>query len=157
MTLFIIDVDGTITNASERLKRAGKEPSKYNIDEYKAWLSAVQNRTTLLGDSPVPGMADLVWGLSTIGQIAYVTAREEKWRGVTEEWMERNDFPMAILEMRPDDTYEETVQYKEDAILNLLEHYSADSVVVIDDDPEGTLAPMYEDNGWTFLKASAGY
>lgn len=156
--LVVVDIDGTIADASRRFKEAGPEPLKHNKEQYEAWLRDVQNTDSLLADPVVTGMSTFLVALGAIGlvDIIYLTSRENKWRGVTEQWLIKNKFPMHFLYMRPDGSYEESDDFKERLIKQNLYTLKADEVIVLDDDQQGRIEAMCAKNGWTFLKACSG-
>lgn len=160
-TLLAVDLDGTIAHAGDRFSLAGPEPSRLDPDIYRAWVDRVQNHETLLNDKLVPGMQWLLWSLE-YGQnlqrmkVIYLTAREEKWRGVTEQWLAKHKLPKFELIMRPDDNEDESGVFKEKMINLAIAAYGCDEVVVLDDDQRGDIHEVCLANGWTFFKACSG-
>jgi phosphatidate phosphatase APP1 len=157
-TLYVIDIDGTIANASRRFAKAGAEPSRHDRAVYDAWVRAVQDERSLLEDEPVPGMIGFVRALISeyYNKVVYVTSREEKWRDVTMTWLSNNEFPVLPLVMRDNDDYSEGADYKETSIKFLKNLYDCNTVVVVDDDEKGTIEEKCHSNSWTFLKAKSG-
>lgn len=156
MTYFIIDLDGTTTNASKRMAEAGKEPDRSDKVAYLAWLDRIQNAESLLADDVVKGMQSLIWALKGYGtEIYFVTSREEKWREVTEKWLRKHDLKGIKLYMRPNNDWRSYGQLKEGIIDTLTQQYPG-NVLVIDDDPAGDLQEVCKRRGWTMLKAVAG-
>jgi hypothetical protein len=154
--LFVVDIDGTLADFGRRLVEAGPEPSRADKKVYADWVFKIQNEDTLLADKPVQGMKELIEELGRWNEVVYLTGREEQWRKVTDTWLYENDFPGYGLIMRPDDNYQETAQFKEDVIDDLIINYRPNSVVIIDDDQSGELEKMCKRRGWTFLKAMSG-
>lgn len=153
-TLFVLDLDNTIADASHRYGQAGPEPARHDQPAYEHWLQLVQSNQTLLKDAPIPGMIDMCWGLFRAGHFVYITSRERKYRPVTQEWLRVQGLPTAPLYMRPDDNWEEAHELKFRTIDDLLTEYpDLESVVVVDDDPSGQLEKVCLKQGWTFLKA----
>jgi hypothetical protein len=167
-TLFIIDIDGTIAHAGRRFKEAGPEPSRDDKAVYDVWVRNVQNIKSLQEDQPIAGMAELVNSLHRatafeLGiNIVYLTSREEKWRNVTEKWLEHNSYPLhksyplVPLVMREDGDYKDSANFKESIIKFLSSLYKSTNVVVLDDDEHGTIEEKCHKNGWTMLKARSG-
>lgn len=157
-TLIIVDIDGTIADATRRFKEAGPEPARHNAAQYTAWVNDVQNAVSLLADPPVAGMRDMLHALNAIGlvEMVYLTSREEKWHDVTQAWLVENKFPLLPLYMRPDSSMEETEALKERVIRQCKYMFKATDVVVIDDDQQGKIEKMCLKNGYTFLKAMSG-
>jgi predicted secreted acid phosphatase len=156
MTLFAVDIDGTIVDASARFAAAGKEPSRSNKAKYTEWLLRVQNAESLASDKPVPGMLELLWGLANNphARVVYLTAREEQWREVTTEWLARQGFPMMPIVMRQQDDWRSSGEYKAAAIDEWANHYK--SIVVIDDDPNGDIERECAARRVSFLKSRTG-
>jgi hypothetical protein len=158
-TLFFIDIDNTLADASKRFKKAGSEPSRKDKKKYNAWVKAVQNKRSLMEDKPVPGMWAVITRLYMMhSSMEYVTSREEKWHQVTERWLRENSFPPLSINYRPNGSYTETHILKEQMIKKLVaeyeEEYGTTSVVVIDDDPSGKLSKVCKKSGWTMLKVN---
>lgn len=150
--LYIVDIDGTLADDRQRKLRAGKEPQRSNKSEYLQWLAAIQNPISLLNDATVPGMRRLLEGLTLhkmgsqeFPHIVYLTAREEKWRDVTCQWLTEKGFPKAPLLMRPDNNWESTRILKEFFIKELLPTCS--QAIAIDDDGSGDCSEMYNELG----------
>ena len=154
--LVCVDIDGTIADASVRFKEAGPEPFRHNAQDYTEWCKKVMNG--IERDKPVKGMGALLATLGALGlvDVVYVTSREEKWRGVTEEWMRNNRFPIFPLYMRPEGSWEETDELKHRLVNKAKYTYKADEVILIDDDQKGDIEKMCHKNGYTFLKAMSG-
>jgi uncharacterized HAD superfamily protein len=156
-TLFAIDIDGTIADASRRFIEAGSEPSRDDKERYMAWVAAVQNERSLKEDKPIPGMSNLVAGLfaevSGTTKVIYLTSREEKWREITDQWLfDHMPYTQALI-MRPDGNWDNTGVFKEKMIKLAMAQHGCTECVVIDDDPRGDVALACKRNGWTFLKA----
>lgn len=152
-TLFVVDLDNTVADASRRLAHAGPEPDKADKASYSTWLSNVQNKYSLAADPKVAGMCDLVWGLYKAGDMIYLTSREEKYRDVSKEWLYNNEFPPAPMYMRNNGSWDHAHDLKERVIKEFLqENPFIEEVVVLDDDPSGELTKVCKKNGWTMLK-----
>jgi hypothetical protein len=153
-TLFVVDIDNTIADASRRLRRAGKEPSRKDKKKYDAWVKAVQSAKTLMADKPVPGIRELLCSLPIL-DVLYVTSREERWRKMTVSWIKKHDFPYGgciDLVMRPNGDYSETHVLKQREIRSFSVGCMYDEVVVLDDDPSGELTKVCKREGWTMLR-----
>lgn len=158
-TLVVLDIDGTIADATERFEAAGPEPERSNKEEYLSWLDRIQDHGRLAADRKVPGMVDLAAaiGSSPCTKLIYLTSREEKYRTTTHKWLVHHRFPNATLYMRPTDDWRSGAQLKEDFINIVLSNEDVwMSVVVIDDDQNGEIEKICKKNSWTFLKARSG-
>lgn len=156
MTLFAIDLDGTILSNVARMEKAGPEPSRADMPSYLKWLEVLMDRETMLLDKPIPGMREFVWSLingnlvTRSARVVYVTARNENLREITRTWLERNNFPMLDLFMRP----EHDVQSNHELKQSILKSFEVDNIVMIDDDPGNELQAVCLEEGWTMLKAT---
>lgn len=163
-TLFVIDIDGTISDASQRFKEAGPEPDRTtDVEGHDLWLKRVQSEILVIKDEPVKGMRNLLDCIYTVTvrqsevELIYLTARTEDLRQATELWLYKNKFPMhADLFMRAVGDKSKSGIYKEQVIQREVKNKGYEAVVVIDDDPLGDIEEMCKRNGYTFLKAKSG-
>lgn len=153
--LFVVDIDGTISNGEARFKEAGPEPLRHNKIVYDAWVGIVNRNMQY--DKPVLGMRELCWAMSVESTMLYLTSREDKHLEDTQEWLSQNGFPTGPqLIMRPMDNYDDGAVFKEKMVKLALMRYGIRTVVMIDDDGQGDIEVMCAKNGWTFLKARSG-
>lgn len=159
MSLFVIDIDGTLANWLEREREAGGFPGRDNMEAYAAYLERLMDPAKMIKDTPIPGMLQMLRALDSRApesvDLVYLTGRSEKHRQVTERWLLLNRFPQATLIMRPDDDWGSAAAYKEREMLKLKTQWGP-NIVVIDDDGEGDCGEMYSKHGWTHLKVRAG-
>lgn len=157
-TLVIFDIDATLADATKRFADAGAEPPRENESEYTEWLGRLQNVTSLSEDSAVGGMSNLVRSIwAGGGALAYVTSRAEQYREVTLSWLVDNGFPLAgPLFMRQEGNWGSVRSVKEPWIQYQQRVMQVSSVIVVDDDPNGDVALMCQENNWTLLKAVSG-
>jgi hypothetical protein len=101
-------------------------------------------------------MRELLHALAQHHELAYVTGRSERYRAVTQGWLNEMHFPPAPLKMRPRrDNNTNTDDLKERIMLELAVKYQDFNILVFDDDFEGCCEAMYRKHGWTHLKATA--
>lgn len=157
-TLFVLDIDGTLADATRRFKEAGPEPLKDDREAYDSWVARVQNEQSLAEDKSIAGMQSLAWALShySFSRVVYLTSREEQWRLSTRTWLGEHGFPTVNLFMRGDGNYSETADFKEICIDAVAQAGQYSNVVVVDDDQDGSLEKTCKRRGWTFLKARSG-
>lgn len=79
MRCWIFDVDGTLTNVEHRAHHMRKEPKDLEAFEALAHL-----------DPPHPAVVDLAHTLQRIHKVVYVTARSERHREQTKQWLTRH-------------------------------------------------------------------
>lgn len=152
--LFAVDIDGTLADASRRFAQAGPEPSRSCKDSYLRWIDSVQDAKSLSEDKPVPGMLPLVWGLAEVGNLLYLTSREQRWLDVTSSWLACHGFPQARIAMRAPNDWRDAGELKRSHIS--IYRKENQPVVILDDDPTGEIEAMAKAQGYTFLKARSG-
>jgi hypothetical protein len=150
--LFVVDIDCTISDGTQRVKKAGPEPDRANEAQYIVWVQVINSGMEF--DQAVPGMVPLITALADKARVIYATSREERHRQTTETWLKVQGFPTAKLLMRPNDCWAATATLKE--IMIASNRDSRETVVVIDDDEHGGIEEMCKRNGYTFLKARSG-
>lgn len=151
--LLVVDIDCTIADGTERVKKAGPEPDRSDKEAYKKWVDTVN--TGIENDPIVPGMPQLVKSIYDQCKIVYLTSREEHLRRATKQWLIENKFPQNCpLLMRPNNCWMGGAELKEMAIQ--LIRQGETEVIVLDDDEHGTIEEMCKRNGFTFLKARSG-
>lgn len=89
----VFDMDGTLADASDRQHHLRKEPK-----DWEAFFSDLHM------DAPIPALVELYKALcaSPVYDIAIFTGRPEKYRAMTEAWMERHDLPLRPIHCRKD-------------------------------------------------------
>ncbi len=158
MLLVIVDVDGTIADLGPRLKAAGMEPDRTDKKVFQEWLDKVQNYDTLAEDRPIKGMRRIAIALDDHAVMIYLTGRSEKFRAVTEAWLDKHSFPAGELIMRKNNDWRSAARYKRQAIQSILKGYpEITEVVAIDDDGAGDCEDVYNDLGITHLKVVNKY
>lgn len=150
-----MDIDGTLADWSKRLKAAGPEP-KNRGPAYEAWLKLIQSDVSLAADEPVNTMRELCNSLADGKEtrLVYLTARSEDFYMITRSWLKVHLFPEANILMRPSWSKSKSGYLKNTLIKAYLATFDKEqSVMVIDDDPNGDVEKMCKRNGYTFLKA----
>lgn len=126
----VVDLDGTLCNCSHRAHHAANG----NWDEF---------HETLLEDEVFRDVEILIQSMFNVNMdVVVVTGRPEKYRNLTEEWLDRNDIACidAIL-MRPDNNWE----HDKDLKVKMLEEYfgskeeTLKNVVFVLDDREAVV------------------
>lgn len=154
--LVVVDIDGTISDATDRFRVAGPAPDMdVSLQAYLSWVDTVNSN--MVHDEPVAGMSSLLRSLyHSQAHVVYLTNREEKHREATEDWLICNGFPLYQLLMRETGSYSEAVQYKGTVIKNLKDVFGFTEVIVIDDDESGKIEQLCKKQGYTFLHAKSG-
>lgn len=148
----LCDIDGTIADDKERLyivKEARADGQEPNWDLYH---EASQY------DVPMANIRKLVWQLSRFSSIAFVTARPEKWRELTQTWLSKVLLHTQIdfqLYMRADDDLRSSVEVKRDILLNEFDLKGRKVWLAIDNHPANV--DMFRANGIETLQAGGIY
>ena len=152
-TLWVFDLDNTLSDGMRRFKAAGQEPNRdTQRDQYDVWLKKVM--TNIHEDGPVSPMMLMFHRLYTdaFTPTIILTARNEQHRDETNEWLKRHFKIMPHLFMRPKSNFWPSGRLKESLIKDLLVRFECKDAVVVDDDPLEDLKPLCSKNGWLFLK-----
>lgn len=133
--LFIIDIDGSISDWKIRDRGAGPAPDRADKEAYANYINRLMDPANVMKDIPILGMQLLLRGMATREEVklVYLTGRSEKLRFVTERWLTLNRFPEAKLLMRNNNDWRSAVEYKEEALLNLKGQHQ--EVMAIEDEP----------------------
>lgn len=158
--LLVLDIDGTLADIRPRLKKAGKMPSRKNKKEMQKWIDKLQPVKALSKDRPIRPMQELansIRGQMSPVTLVYLTGRSEKYRRVTEEWLQKHGFFPGPLIMRGNNDWRPARLYKEGEMKKIAEQFdSSHNVIIIDDDYDGDCSEMYRKNGWLHLKVLWG-
>ena len=132
MRSILVDIDHTISAAWDRDPMIGVE----SWDEY---------HNASKSDQPIQHMANLVNDLAWAGyNIIGMTARPEKWRQLTLDWLIKHGIVMHELLMRPDDAFHPAPEIK----VNLAKQRFGDDlpimVAFIMDDREDVILAFQE-------------
>jgi len=125
-SLSLIDIDGVIADDRHR--------EQYSINkQYVQYFDKVRMSNDAVWEEGRKLVEDRIKAGDTI---AYLTGRREDRRQVTEEWLDRNHFPMGRLTMRRFDQTMPLALFKAEYIHDLIASGNFESVVLFDDDPE---------------------
>ena len=94
MSVFVFDIDGTLSNPKHRLHHIKKSP--------KDWVSF---KKEIPGDAPHADIIALARILDQHGKIILCSAREETGREDTEAWLDQHGVPYDDLIMRKSKDY----------------------------------------------------
>lgn len=150
--LIICDIDLTIADARHRFEKAGKMPSKKSRKVYQRWLDRLQTDESLFADPVIEATKKLLRSMSRESEIVYLTGRDGKFRAVTKDWLNVNEFPDGVLLMRAGDDYRSARDFKEQQVKNIKGYYHGSIILALDDDKDGDCSAMYLKHGITHLK-----
>ena len=130
----IFDIDGTLSDNAPM--RAVPLPAPGPDANYDEWMS---HTTTL---PPQEWVRDATHEVDPETDRVIITARGEKYRPMTEEWLDTIGAKYDVLEMRPNDDRRPDHEYKQE-VLDRLER-DRDFVFAMEDNPH--VAQMWRDN-----------
>lgn len=122
--IIVCDIDGTVADGQHRVHHVSGD--KKDWDKYFSLMHLDTPRHDVITDV----LADQ---LETGSHVILVSARPEKYRDVTVEWLQKNGVPHTHLLMRPDGDSREDSIIKKNIYDKYLKHY--DIVKVFDDRP----------------------
>lgn len=140
--LVLFDIDGTLADNSHRQHFLTSSPKHW--DEFYNKMNE---------DRPNVGVVDLYRTLSKSGEyeVVLVTARPERYRSVTENWLNRHEIDCARLLMRPDKDFRPDAEIKQEMLGKLTS--SLDDIAFIIDDRAKTVH-MWRSLGLTCLQCA---
>jgi hypothetical protein len=152
MHWIFVDLDCTLIDTKDLVISGGPEPA-CGTPERAAWESHVTRPEILSQARAVPTVLDLIQRLRGTVNIGFrfLTNRRERLRTLTTAWLVDKHLPGNCLIMRPEDCALRAGEFKEQAIKDLL-LTTHDTVLCIDDDPDGSMEYACRKNGWTLLK-----
>lgn len=98
---------------------------------------------------PIQAVVKLVHNLKS--PVVFLTNRRERFKDVTENWLKSQNIHTACV-LRPNDEPLTHGEFKAKWIKALLS--PGDTVVVIDDDPNGSVEAACKEHGWVHLKVT---
>jgi len=145
MNTYIIDIDGTIADASHRLWTIRKSP--------KDWDKFFE---LMADDLPMFHMRDLIRRLADYDMtiLLYASGRPERFRGVTLDWLEFYGFPEGErLYMRPDGDRRDDDIIKQEILIQMKKD-GYDPTMAFDD--RTRVVNMWRRNGIPCLQVAPG-
>lgn len=140
--IIFCDIDGTISDDSERgktlafvLNPTQKEYHNYNKDCYQ--------------DKTIKPMCDLLKSVEDWWTIVLATARPEKYRKDTEDWLGLYPIPYTTLLMRPEGNLQSSPDLKWDMLQSIKTEYDTEIIVI--DNREDVLRRLSMKNNVTTL------
>lgn len=128
----IVDMDGTLADITHRLHHVQKEPK-----DWRSFFLAIE------WDTLRQDVYEKIMTLSKDNNIVIVSARPEKYREVTKDWLAENGVPYQTLIMRGDGDRRDDAQVKLD-ILNT--YFRRDMIECVFDDRPRVIR-MWKENG----------
>jgi FMN phosphatase YigB (HAD superfamily) len=129
----IFDVDGTLANVDPYLHLVRGSNRDYDAF-HEASIDALPNFEVV---------EMLNQAFFDQRQIIIVTSRKEKWRGLTSQWLAKNDIGHHALYMREDDDNRPDYEVKKDILLKIKKHWNV--LHAVDDNPN--VIRLWEEHG----------
>jgi len=120
----IFDVDGTLCDVSG-IRHYVRDPLKKNFRAFHAASAYVP------AHEPVVNLAKQLHEAGVV--IFVVTARRERWRYVTSNWLRKYEVPHDYLYMRDDWDDRRDVEVKRDILVSIRNHHNV--ILAVDDNP----------------------
>jgi hypothetical protein len=153
MNWIIVDLDCTLIDTKELVASGGPEPTP-GTPAHEAWIAHVTNPEILKSAAPVMPIFNLVHALehAVLGtKVIFITNRRESMRELTKRWLHSRELFYPLF-MRHEGDLRPAGEFKGNVIKHLIDE--RDSVLVIDDDPDGSIQRVCLINGWTHLKVT---
>lgn len=137
VNLLITDIDGSLAD-----------------DGWRATISDYDERQKAAGGDPaLPGMVRFVTLAHHTGwHVITLTSRNARWQQLTHRWMKANGVLTDELCMRPDDNYEQAIDFKVNSIKAIHSSIKPSVMVLIDSRPDVVAA--YQQERWLALCSS---
>jgi hypothetical protein len=145
MKAILLDIDHTVSDAFWRDHLILTPGMPGDWDDYHA---------ASINDQPLGDMVNMINALAVNYFILGITARPEKWRKLTMEWLLRNDIAIDDLLMRPDDDYRRAPELKVAMAQAAFGDRFLEDVALVLDDREDVIA-AFKAAGITALQVHA--
>lgn len=139
----IVDLDGTLCDVEHRVHHVKSKPKNWN-----AFNQAMDQ------DQPYFWCIELIAAMKARGyKIYFVTGRDENFRKMTTDWLERHNVYYDELHMRLDQDFREDSEVKEEIYVNKIEKNSQVLFVV---DDRKSVVERWRKLGLTCLQCAPG-
>ena len=142
MSYVIVDIDGTCSDLTHRLHHIKNSPK--NWDAFHDEVG---------GDAPHEDICEIVWALSTISTIVYMSGRMERCRDDTLAWLRKHGFPIGGLHMRANGDYRQDYIVKAE-LADAAGLFSGNVLCALDDRQQ--VVDMWRDCGIRCLQVAKG-
>ena len=144
MYTILFDVDGTMADIDHRRPFLERSPP-----DWKLFNSSIVDDVP---NAPIVELYRALWSAS-IYELILVTGRMEKYRRVTEDWLNAFSIPFSRIIFRQDDDFREDSIVKEE-FLGVLKDEGKSILFVVDDRKQ--VVDMWRRNGITCLQCAEG-
>ncbi len=136
----MLDVDGVLADVRHRLHHLESRPK-----DWAGFFAAMGE------DGVLPEGLELAQEIAAEGHaVVYLTGRNESYRVVTQDWLERHGFPEGLLVMRPDRDRRPARLFKPQALRRIA--VRREVLLVVDDDP--AVVDALTQDGWPVRRAT---
>lgn len=149
--LIVVDLDLTLADTRAIVQSGGPEPTP-GTPEHEQWVKHVTNPEVLNSAPLVPWTSNILDNLEYAhgrDAIVFITNRRESMRPLTQQWLTSHGFRSKLF-MRPEGDLRPAGDFKASVIRSLVTKDT--SVLVLDDDPDFSIARVCKENGWTHFK-----
>jgi len=145
--MIVFDLDGTIANVDARRKAADEAQAPYPSNERQAWWMTWQNPDNILRlDVPNELVVSVLRDWNERGKyIVIVSARNDKNRSVTEEWLAKYGIHYDALYMRKDGDYRRDSVFKQELLDNIRK--GGEDIIERVYDDRNQVVDMWRSNG----------
>lgn len=140
----LFDVDGTLADISHRRIFLERSPP-----DWKLFNSSIVDDVP---NTPIVELYRALWSAS-LYELILVTGRMERYRQVTEDWLNEFSIPFSRIIFRHDDDFREDSIVKEE-FLDVLKDEGKTILFVVDDRKQ--VVDMWRRNGITCLQCAEG-
>ena len=120
MKTVLCDIDHTVADATWRDHMIGGDWDAYHLEA--------------ANDLPILAMVNILIALADAGHdIIFITARPEKWRQDTLQWLSKHDIPHNELLMRKESDYRSAPVMKMELAMNRFKDIKSDVLCIFDD------------------------
>ena len=143
--MIVFDLDGTIANVDDRRKAADEAQAPYPSNIRQAWWTAWQAPENILKlDVPNELVVSVLRDWRERGKrIVIVSARNDKNRAVTEQWLAKYGIHYDALYMRKDGDYRRDSVFKQELLDNVVGRVLIERVY----DDRNQVVDMWRANG----------
>lgn len=143
--IFLVDIDGTLADASHRVHHiTTQEPKDWN-----AFYAGIPE------DKPIFQVITIVRALSKAGHnIHLVTGRPDNTRDITSAWLQKFRIPYGLLLMRKEGDHRKDSEVKSELIDLAFSMISPEDMVAIED--RNQVVEMYRARGIKTLQVAPG-
>lgn len=144
MEIIIVDIDGTLADASHRLPLIQGEHK-----DWRGFFAASKY------DKPIPHICALVHALKGNYRAVFVSGRSDECRGITETWLENQGFYLPHVYMRREGDHRPDHKVKLELLEQVRTDFPGEPIAFALDD-RNQVVEMWRANGVPCLQVAEG-